>query len=1248
MGLTPDEKKLYLQLFRTLDSDGTGIVTGDKARATFEKLGLPPSILGEIWQLADQGNLGFLTQLGFCYAMRLIGYTQLGQHPTAQLAENPGPLPKFASLPPLLQQPTNGLFMAASPGASHAAGPIGTSVVLPVSAADYQRFKQLFVRTSGLPTAELGGDTARDIFLKAKLPTPVLGQIWSLVDRNNSGRLPLGGFVVAMHLIQGLLGGTIGQLPPALPENVWQLVEKPDVSSRQTSYGSVSSQQTAVKHPVRESGLGAEWKISAAQKHQFDGIFEGLDKDKSGQLAPDAVAGFLMTSKLNQQDLASVWDLLDIQNTGVFTKVEFSIALYLVNRKVSGDPLPNIVPHSLIESIKQLDAQQPPAAPVVAPIAPQKTHMDDLADIFSSLPAPVAAAPPKALLSRQSSSDLTPPSELPRVRSNLTGSFKPTSTFGQTLLQTPTLELPKEDAEGSLIGDDVLDASEPAPTPKEQKSVNYDALRSVPPPPKKEERAASSFLSYRSTPPLAPANRGPVAPANNDLLADTDPEVSGRLSQATSDIANVLTQIRSLTTQTTGLHEKKSRAEQELARILATKKEIEAKLRQLRTSYENEVKQVEQVDADLAAAKEETEALRSQLSISEAKLNHVSAQFHEKQQAVEALQKDNASLKEKIGNLNAEIVELESQTAQKNQDHQALANQVLVRKSQVQVAIVKTEELKAKIVELEKNNERLQAEHTAAEEREAAAQKEREELAERQEKALKFQPVSAPKKTSSATTGAVAAGLAVVGAVAGALGSHLLPLQEEETPKDTRAISEGEKKTTEPENQVFGSPGVPSHEIKATEPENRALGHESEASSSEIKPEELESAAKETQNRAIPPKQPALSALVDEVQEKPSTDMTGVDDVEQVNPEGSELPSKTEDINDRFPDINETNTQYSVANSYRNTEGETPVTSPSGLDFQFPQGSTAGVVGGLVGMPGVLVGVQRTDLLTSSVQNNAALSVRDDNIDDISDRETVDEAPKSATTEVQEDAEGDKLSSGVESFEIVNAEDARGAEGQYYQDRLASSSAEIPGSFAHVVPSLAQNPEFPPIRELDYDESSSDESQDTFDDAVDNFGKNQATPASAQAPKDAFDDAFDDLQPAKAEKNEDLFDDFDNLEAAKEDNGAEDDFGDREFQLLEGFTDLPLYNAPEPTFPDFNDSKGSSGANDEWEQLFAGFGNAQAAPAEAPAAAETLDSRHLSIQELVGMGFDEKTAVAALTREDWDLESATNYLLDNA
>ena len=106
--------------------------------------------------------------------------------------------------------------------------------------------------------------------------------------------------------------------------------------------------------------------------------------------------------------------------------------------------------------------------------------------------------------------------------------------------------------------------------------------------------------------------------------------------------------------------------------------------------------------------------------------------------------------------------------------------------------------------------------------------------------------------------------------------------------------------------------------------------------------------------------------------------------------------------------------------------------------FPVPTGNNAAIVGGMVGMPGVLVGVQRTESLTSSVQNNAALSVRDDNIDEISDRETLENAdsseetaPNTANTGSFDSAERQHLEGsdkGSSSFEIVNAEEARSPE----------------------------------------------------------------------------------------------------------------------------------------------------------------------------------------------------------------------------
>lgn len=51
------------------------------------KSGLSPVVLGEIWQMADPENNGFLDQKGFSIALRIIGHVQNGQRLALNLGE---------------------------------------------------------------------------------------------------------------------------------------------------------------------------------------------------------------------------------------------------------------------------------------------------------------------------------------------------------------------------------------------------------------------------------------------------------------------------------------------------------------------------------------------------------------------------------------------------------------------------------------------------------------------------------------------------------------------------------------------------------------------------------------------------------------------------------------------------------------------------------------------------------------------------------------------------------------------------------------------------------------------------------------------------------------------------------------------------------------------------------------------------------------------------------------------------------
>ena len=76
---TQPELALVNTVFAAADPQKLGIVTGEKAVEVFARANLPPTVLGEIWAIADKENNGFLTRKGVAMALRLIGHAQKGE-----------------------------------------------------------------------------------------------------------------------------------------------------------------------------------------------------------------------------------------------------------------------------------------------------------------------------------------------------------------------------------------------------------------------------------------------------------------------------------------------------------------------------------------------------------------------------------------------------------------------------------------------------------------------------------------------------------------------------------------------------------------------------------------------------------------------------------------------------------------------------------------------------------------------------------------------------------------------------------------------------------------------------------------------------------------------------------------------------------------------------------------------------------------------------------------------------------------
>jgi epidermal growth factor receptor substrate 15 len=87
MSFTPSQPELALvaQIFAKADPQKIGILTGDGALKVFGGAKLPPTVLGEIWSIADEDNNGWLPRKGVAIAVRLMGWAQKGEKVTEAL-----------------------------------------------------------------------------------------------------------------------------------------------------------------------------------------------------------------------------------------------------------------------------------------------------------------------------------------------------------------------------------------------------------------------------------------------------------------------------------------------------------------------------------------------------------------------------------------------------------------------------------------------------------------------------------------------------------------------------------------------------------------------------------------------------------------------------------------------------------------------------------------------------------------------------------------------------------------------------------------------------------------------------------------------------------------------------------------------------------------------------------------------------------------------------------------------------------
>ncbi|CAG8548462.1 7809_t:CDS:10 [Funneliformis caledonium] len=348
--LTPEEKHVYSQLFQAADEDKKDVITGTNAVKFFGKSGLPAQVLSQIWQIADSENQGFLTKQTFSVAIKLIAQAQNGKSFDPANINADVPLPRF-----------EGVYV--EPYQKFSGPDIATNNI--ITNEDREKYKAMFYKLKPV-NGILDGEKARDIFMRSKLSVEKLSQIWTLADTKRRGQLDLPEFIIAMSLIQQTMNGIIKTLPTELPSGFYEMAsgivksnpaspKSPPFFARHVtaSAGSPrSGQSPVIGHASLNSNITTSqdnsWDVTEKDKESYDRFFDTLDEKKRGFLTGAEAANFFMKSNLTPEQLAQIWDLADVNKSGRLNRDEFAVAMYLINKKLTGNPLPASLPRSLI------------------------------------------------------------------------------------------------------------------------------------------------------------------------------------------------------------------------------------------------------------------------------------------------------------------------------------------------------------------------------------------------------------------------------------------------------------------------------------------------------------------------------------------------------------------------------------------------------------------------------------------------------------------------------------------------------------------------------------------------------------------------------------------------------------------------------------------------------------------------------------------------------------------------------------
>ncbi|XP_072524776.1 epidermal growth factor receptor substrate 15-like 1 isoform X2 [Salminus brasiliensis] len=212
-------------------------------------------------------------------------------------------------------------------------------------------YENLYRQVDPGNTGKVGAVEAAQFLKKSGLSDSTLGKIWDLSDPEGKGYLDKRGFFTALRLVASAQSGN-----DVSQSSFTQTVSIPTPKFRDSASPSLISTATS----------DSAWTMKYDDRAKYDGIFESLLPVK-GLLSGDKVKPVLINSNLPLDVLGKIWDLSDIDKDGHLDKDEFAVAMHLVYRAREKEPIPSILPSSLIppSKHKKVGGALPGSVPVL-------------------------------------------------------------------------------------------------------------------------------------------------------------------------------------------------------------------------------------------------------------------------------------------------------------------------------------------------------------------------------------------------------------------------------------------------------------------------------------------------------------------------------------------------------------------------------------------------------------------------------------------------------------------------------------------------------------------------------------------------------------------------------------------------------------------------------------------------------------------------------------------------------------------